>query len=174
MRIARGTLLAALVVAVGATLPVRGADEAGPVDAKAAFDRLKGLVGTWEGEAHGQAMTVVFRLTGAGSALVETQFPGTDHEMVSVYHLDGDDLRMTHYCAAGNQPRVKLAREKSKVDDLMFDFDGGTNLDPAKDIHIHDVRITLKDADHVESKWVAYVNGKPSEHAESFVLTRKK
>ena len=54
--------------------------------------------------------SVVYKLTGAGSALVETQFPGTGHEMVSVYHLDGDDLRMTHYCAAGNQPRVKLDR----------------------------------------------------------------
>ena len=86
--------------------------------------------------------SVVYKLTGGGSAgIVETQFPGSDHEMVSVYHLDGDDLRMTHYCVAGNQPHVKLDRANSKPDQLIFVFDGGTNLDPHKDMHIHGVKI---------------------------------
>src|SRR5262245_29087300 len=112
-------------------LPVLASSlRADDVAAKDAFEKLKGLVGTWEGKAHGEEVTVVFKLTGAGSALVETQFPGSAHEMVSVYHLDGDDLRMTHYCAVGNQPRVKLDRKTSKADDLFFAFDGGTNLDP--------------------------------------------
>ena len=121
------------------------------VDAKAAFARLKTLKGTWKSQiksddqspehkelAKHDAMEppVVYKLTGAGSAVVETQFPGTGHEMVSVYHLDGDDLRMTHYCAAGNQPRVKLDRAHSTPDQLIFVFDGGTNLDPEKD-HAH-------------------------------------
>jgi hypothetical protein len=174
MRTVRGTTLAALVVAMAGFMPLRAADEAGPLDAKAAFERLKGLVGTWEGEAFGQTVTVVFRLTGAGSALVETQFPGTEHEMVSVYHMDGDDLRMTHYCAVGNQPRVKLAKDRSKADDLVFDFDGGTNLNPDKDHYIHDVRIQFKDADHIESRWASWADGKPSEHVADFALTRKK
>lgn len=164
----------AAVVAAAAMVPAAGLARGEDVGAKAAFEKLKGLVGTWEGQAHGETLTVVFKTTGAGSALVETQFPGSPHEMVSVYHLDGDDLRMTHYCAVGNQPRVVLDRKASKADDLIFAFDGGTNLDPAKDIHIHDVRITLRDADHIESRWVAYQNGKPSERAENFVLTRKK
>lgn len=163
-------VVGALVVVVGVVGSARG-DEVG---AKEAFERLKGLVGTWEGKGHGEDFTVVFKLTGAGSALVETQFPGSSHEMVSIYHLDGDELRMTHYCAAGNQPRVKLDRKASKADDLIFNFDGGTNLDPAKDMHIHDVRIVLKDADHIESRWVAYQGGKPAEREENFALTRKK
>ena len=98
-------------------------------------------------EDHKGDKSVIYKLTGAGSALVETQFPGSDHEMVSVYHLDGDDLRMTHYCAAGNQPRVKLDRANSKPDELIFVFDGGTNLDPAER-HAHP-----RSQDHVSRRW---------------------
>ena len=85
------------------------------IEAEAAFKKLKTLVGSWTAKTshdekkeeakkdHEDAMpdevSVTFNLTGAGSALVETQFPGMPHEMVSVYHLDGKELRMTHYCA---------------------------------------------------------------------------
>ena len=145
------------------------------IDARAAFKRIKTLAGTWKCQTsdeekadHGKAKDedhkgeapVVYKLTGAGSALVETQFPGSNHEMVSVYHLDGEDLRMTHYCAAGNQPRVKLDRANSKPDELIFVFDGGTNLDPAKDMHIHGVKITFHEDGKVTSAWEGYVGGK--------------
>jgi hypothetical protein len=157
------------------------------VDAKAAFARLKTLVGTWkcqiadehqagkskEHEDHANGDTpVTYKLTGAGSALVETQFPGTAHEMVSVYHLDGDDLRMTHYCAAQNQPRVKLDRVNSTLDHLIFVFDGGTNLDPQKDMHIHGLQITFHQDGKVTSAWESYAGGKKASTA-SFVMTRQ-
>ena len=157
------------------------------VDAKAAFARLKTLVGTWkcqsthedqagrskEHEDHAQADTAVtYKLTGAGSALVETQFPGAPHEMVSVYHLDGDDLRMTHYCALQNQPHVKLDRASSTRDHLIFVFDGGTNLDPQKDMHIHGLEITFHQDGKVTSAWEGYAEGKKAATA-SFVMTRQ-
>jgi hypothetical protein len=157
------------------------------IDAKAAFARIKTLAGTWKSQApvedkadHGKAKeeehkgekSVIYKLTGAGSALVETQFPGSDHEMVSVYHLDGEDLRMTHYCAAGNQPRVKLDRANSKPDELIFVFDGGTNLDPQKDMHIHGVKITFHDDGKVTSTWESYAGGKKAMTLD-FNLTRQ-
>ena len=162
------------------------------VDAKAVFARLKTLAGTWKcqisdqhkpGEAkdeehkakeegHAKEASVIFKLTGAGSALVETQFPGSGHEMVSVYHLDGDDLRMTHYCAAGNQPRVKLDRTKSTPEHLIFVFDGGTNLDPAKDMHIHGLEITFHEDGKVTSDWEGYTDGK-SAGKTSFQMTKQ-
>jgi hypothetical protein len=157
------------------------------LDAKATFKRLKTLVGTWKGEladahkaarkaehqdGHPATATVTYHLTGAGSALVETQFPGGAHEMVSVYHLDGDDLRMTHYCAAGNQPRVKLDRAHSQPDHLIFVFDGGTNLDPKKDMHIHGLEITFHKDGQVTSAWEGYAGGK-SMGTSSFVMTRE-
>jgi hypothetical protein len=151
-------------------------DKAKPgVDAKAAFARLKALKGTWTSQIKSDDQSadhkelakhdpaeppVVFSLTGAGSAVVETQFPGMGHEMVSVYHLDGDDLRMTHYCAAGNQPRVKLDRAHSTPDQLIFVFDGGSNLDPEKDHHIHGLTITFLPDGKVSSAWEGYADGK--------------
>jgi hypothetical protein len=156
------------------------------IDAKAAFARIKKLAGTWKsqtsmestaehkekGENHQGEDSVIYRLTGAGSALVETQFPGSAHEMVSVYHLDGEDLRMTHYCAAGNQPHVKLDRAHSTPDELIFVFDGGTNLDPQKDHHIHGVKITFHEDGKVTSVWEGYGGGK-KDGAATFVMTRQ-
>lgn len=146
-------------------------------DARAAFAQLKGLAGTWTSEAgapghgHGER-AVIYRVSAAGSAVVETQFPDTDHEMISVYHLDGDSLLMTHYCAAGNQPRLKLDLAASKPGDLVFAFDGGTNLDPAKDLHVHSARLILKDQHHLREEWTAHVDGAPLDPATTFDLTR--
>ena len=92
--------------------------------------------------------------------------------MVSVYHLDGDDLRMTHYCAARNQPRVKLDRANSTPDHLIFVFDGGTNLDPQKDMHIHGLQITFHEDGKVTSAWEGYQEGKKA-GTTSFVMTRQ-
>jgi hypothetical protein len=162
------------------------------VEARAAFARLKKLAGTWKAEtassgeaakkfkakseehkdAHGAWSSVIFKLTGAGSALVETQFPGAPHEMVSVYHLDGQELRMTHYCAAGNQPRLKLDRAKSRTDHLVFVFDGGTNLDPKKDGHIHNLDITFHEDGRVTSNWEGY-SGEKSAGCTAFLMTRQ-
>jgi len=154
------------------------------VDAKTAFAKIKTLVGDWTGETSGAygakedgqhkkvEAVVTYRLTGAGSALVETQGPGTPHEMVSVYHLDGDDLRMTHYCAAQNQPRLKLDRANSAPDHLIFVFDGGTNFDPQKDLHIHGLEITFQKDGHIKSAWEAYTEGK-SAGIHAFAMSRK-
>jgi hypothetical protein len=189
-----------LVVVAGATVflggvcPADAGDDApakGGVEAKAAFARLKKLAGTWtveldatgkaadfkklvekNKERHAAHESVIFKLTGAGSALVETQMPGAPHEMVSVYHLDGDDLRMTHYCAAQNQPRLKLDRARSKPDHLIFTFDGGSNLDPKKDMHIHGLEITFHEDGRVTSAWEGYMGDKPF-GTTSFIMTRQ-
>lgn len=141
--------------------PVAAGDEPG-LTAKAAFDRMKSLAGEWtsETQAGKPAEKVVYRVISNGSVVMETLFPGTNHEMVSMYHLDGGELRMTHYCAIGNQPRLKLDKAASKPDELHFVFDGGTNLDPARDSHMHSARISFRDARHVEAEWEAYAGGK--------------
>ena len=79
-----------------------------------------------------------------------------------MYHLDGDDLVLTHYCAGGNQPILRLDREHSTAEKLVFDFTGGTNLDPAKDHHIHAAEIELTEGGGMESVWTGYAEGKPA------------
>ena len=142
------------------------------------LDRIKKLAGTWvaaddKGKPTDQVVSV-FKVTAAGSAVHETIFPGAGHEMVSVYHQDGKDVVMTHYCSLGNQPKMKLdPASTDKV--LKFVFAGGTNLDPAKDMHMHEGSIKWIDDDHIEWSWSGYRDGKPAEgHGVSMKLVRKK
>jgi hypothetical protein len=142
------------------------------------LEKMKKLAGTWvmadaDGKPTDQIVSVV-KVTSAGSAVHETLFPGQAHEMVSVYYRDGEDLVMTHYCALGNQPRMK-ADPKSPSNQLHFQFAGGTNLDPAKDKHMHEGTLTFIDDDHIQWSGVCWEGGKPLEgHCPVFKLVRKK
>ena len=142
------------------------------------LERIKKLAGTWveadkDGNPTDKVVSVV-KVIAAGSTVHETLFPGQPMEMVSVYHLDGADLVMTHYCMLGNQPRMK-ADPKSPANQIRFQFAGGTNLDPAKDTHMHEGTLTFVDDDHIETSGVAWVNGKPSpDHCGTMKLVRKK
>ncbi len=145
-------------------------------DQKAAFERLKALAGAWEGKAgHGDQLgpaTVRWETISAGTAVMETLFPGTPHEMRSVYFLDGGELVLTHYCAMGNQPKMRLS-PASTDRTLVFEFAGGTNVDPAKDVHIHSGTIQLVGPDALEAEWTVWGGGKQT-GANRFVLARKR
>jgi hypothetical protein len=145
--------------------------------ANAAFDRLKELAGDWriaspKDESRNSKIDVRYRLTAGGTALVETLFPGGDKEMVTVYHRDGDQLMLTHYCMAGNQPRMRATPGDVK-DELFFEFAGGTNLDAAKDLHMHDYRVRFLGSDHIHAEWEYYREGKAAGKHE-FDLVRTK
>jgi hypothetical protein len=142
------------------------------------LERIKGLVGSWvEADKDGRPtdkVVSVFRLTAGGSAVHETIFPGQPQEMISVYHQDGADLVMTHYCVLGNQPRMK-ADPKAPSNQIRWTFAGGTNLNPAKDAHMHEATLTFVDTDHIELAGVAWVDGKPApDHCGQMKLVRKK
>lgn len=108
--------------------------------------------------------SVEYRLTGSGTALVETLGPGSPFEMVSVYHMDNDSLVMTHYCGAGNQPFMKF--KPGKVASVVFfDFVRGSNMKPG-DMHMHRVTHTFDGPDHVVSEWQSFKDGKPGEKAK--------
>lgn len=153
-----------------------GKASAQPSAAAAQLERLKALAGTWTGTAaHGdgpaQDATVTWRVTGAGSAVVETLFPGTPHEMTTVYHLDGEALVLTHYCAAGNQPTMRaLPSQDPSI--IAFDFVRGSNMKPG-DHHMHSARLVLAGDDRLETEWVTWTGGKAAGTAR-FTLTRQK
>ena len=97
------------------------------------MEKLAALEGDWMLlDEEGRETDVVgstFRLTAGGSVLVETMFPNSPdgHEMVNVYHADGDRVLMTHYCAEGNQPRlvVEASDDENRLD---LRFESITNL----------------------------------------------
>ena len=145
--------------ALGATLVSAAHGKDDGVTAKAAFQAMAGLAGTWQGQAAGEPAQVLYRLASAGSVVMETQFPGTDHEMITMYHLDGAELVATHYCAAGNQPRFKLDRQHSTAGKLLFAFAGGSNLNPKRDSHLHGGEIAIKGLDAILAQWDHWQNG---------------
>ena len=115
---------------------------------------------------------VGYRVTAAGTTVVETLFEGTPHEMVTMYTVDGGRVALTHYCAAGNQPRMR-ARAGGGPGRLVFEFAGGTGFDPRRDAHMHDATLTFVDADHLHAEWTSWERGRPAGVAV-FELTRAK
>ena len=167
-----------LVLALSLALPAPAAEPpaassaAAPTSAEA-LARLKELAGRWQASSPQVpgGLVVSWKVTAGGSAVMETMFEGTPHEMVSMYFLDGDELRMTHYCAAGNQPRMRYDARRSSGDELAFVFDGGTSFNPRKDMHIHEGRIHLG-GEAVKEHWAAWMDGKQSDVKE-FTLDAK-
>jgi len=104
-----------------------------------------------------------------GSALMsEIHAQGKD-DMITMFHLDGNRLLMTHYCGAGNQPRMKAVASDAKS--VSFEFVDGTNIAP-RDGHMQHVTFTQPDADHHTEDWVFLDHGK--ELKELFRLERVK
>jgi hypothetical protein len=141
------------------------------------LERFKQLAGDWTGKGafNGKEMDNVqikYKVTSNGTAVVETIGPGTEHEMVTVIHQDGNDLALTHYCALGNQPHMK-ARIKDDANKVDFEFTGASNLKSDKEMHMHSVTYTFVDKDTLRADWTNYNDGKKAGTA-IFELKRKK
>ncbi|MGA2005622.1 MAG: hypothetical protein ABSG70_19740 [Terriglobales bacterium] len=139
-------------------------------DAHKSFDLLKGMEGKWVGKnSKGEPLEVTFRMTAGGSALMSEIHGHGPENMITMFHMDGDRLIMTHYCGAGNQPRMKVVAVDPKS--VSFEFFDGTNIAPG-DGHMQHVTFTTPDADHHTEEWVFADKGK--EMKEVFTLERAK
>jgi hypothetical protein len=172
----RFTLLAVITLALGI-----GRAYVSPAQddnsAATAFGKLKLLAGDWEGtfEWTGArtgkgSMNAAYYLTGNGSALVENLIMEGAPIMTSVYHLDGADLRMTHYCGAQNQPRLKAERIDLAHGAIDFGFVDITNLRSAAAPHVHGLELRLTDSNHITVTFLFQSDGKESR--EKIVLKR--
>lgn len=86
------------------------------------------LVGTWHGTTvAGAAVDVTYRAIAGGSALAET-FGGPTRVTMTLFHPDHGGLVATHYCAQGNQPRLRAVAVQPNV--LRFAEADVTDLDP--------------------------------------------
>jgi hypothetical protein len=140
----------------------------------ARFEQFKQLAGDWVGKEKGKGdmeIQVKYKVTSGGSAVVETLMPGTDHEMVTVIHPDGNDLLLTHYCMLGNQPQMK-ATGKGDDNTVAFKFVRATNMKSDKDMHMHDVTFTFVNKDTLRAEWTHFNDGKDAGRVV-FELKRK-
>jgi len=148
-------------------------------DAQKSFDKLKTLAGAWEG--HGTTtppvpdmpdiMQVDLQVLSSGNALKHEMMgkpkadgadgKDADHPVTMVY-LDGDRLLLTHYCDAGNRPRM-AARVSPDGNTVEFDFvdvSGST-----KHGHMDHAVFTIIDANHHTEDWTYLMPGDKPMHA---------
>jgi hypothetical protein len=93
----------------------------------ASWDRLQRLAGAWSGTADsGAKVEIVVRPIANASALAET-FGKPGKETMTLYHADDGGLVATHYCAQGNQPRLRAT--SIAADRIVFEQADITGLD---------------------------------------------
>jgi hypothetical protein len=149
-----GTRVLAAVVTVVFAFAIGPARAGG--NGSAAFERLKSLAGHWETETSNRdKATLDLELTSGGTAIIERSHvteEGKSVEMITLYYLDGEQLKMTHYCMAGNQPTMRGAYAPD-AKTLTFEFEGATNLKSPNDGHMHHAVYTFIDNDHFKTTW---------------------
>jgi hypothetical protein len=140
----------------------------------AEFAQVKKLEGHWEGitkeDGKDKPVTADYRITAGGAAVVETLFAGTAHEMVSVYHPEGEGVAMSHYCLLGNHPKMTL--KKASDNSMFFEMKGHDGIASTKEPHMHSLLITFKSPTEITQEWTNFENGKAGEKAV-FTLVKK-
>ena len=140
-------------------------ETAGP----AAYARLKTLVGNWEADTPMGRSRVSYTLIAGGTSLVERETGDQMPEMLTVYYLDGDRLLLTHYCMAGNQPRMQAQSYRADSGEVVFKFLDATNLPNPGAGHMHNATIRVPDHDHFSAEWEFYEGGqKKMAHAAQY------
>lgn len=148
-------------------------------DAQKSFDKLKTVAGSWEGPVKieppmpemgdGKPVHISFRITSRGNAMVhEMQEAGSkedptkyDHP-VTMFYLDNGRLYLTHYCDAGNRPRM-VAKASPDGKTVEFDF-----VDVTGDLqygHMTHALFTFIDAQHHSEDWTFLMPGDKLMHA---------
>ena len=148
-------------------------------DAQKSFDKMKTLAGSWEGhvttvptepDIEGKLIEVSLRVTSMGNALMhEATGAGRPDDPITMFYLDGDRLLLTHYCDAGNRPRMtgKLSPDGKTVKFEFLDVAGSTQYG-----HMHQGEFTFIDANHHSEDWT-FMHGDKPVHAH-FDLHRTK
>jgi hypothetical protein len=161
-----GSLLTVVLVVAGGVL-VAAADRESPAasPARATFARLAKLEGTWTGRStKGWVETVELRLIAGGSVLLETSRFHDDPEgknaMATTYQMDGEALLLTHYCEAGNAPRLVASAFEDGGSTVTFTFRDGVNLASRDHGHMDTMLLHLRDERHFDSRWTWYQDGK--------------
>jgi len=130
--------------------------------ARQMFERLKSLEGRWETvSTAGWAEITTFEVIARGSVVMSstTFAEAPDRKMVTMFHLDGERLVLTHYCEARNQPRLEAEKIDLEAGRVAFVFAGGSNLPNRDHGHMDSAVFTLPGNDTYRSRWSWYEAG---------------
>jgi hypothetical protein len=125
-----------------------------------AFTKLKALVGDWEAKTErGTLIRVSYRLIAGDSVLVQ-RFITPSGETETVFHPDRSRVIATHYCAQGNQPRLRLDAGSTDTR-FVFTFLDATNLENPTSSHLVRLELQLAGADDYTETETYDDGGKP-------------
>ena len=161
------TIMFLLVLVLAPLATYSGEYQKAPDTHSKDFDKMKDLVGVWEGKADTgkgtEMIEATYELTSAGNAIVERLFVGQPHEMVTVYYDFNGQLSMTHYCSLGNQPHMDIMNSGEK--DMIFVLsEKNPNLSSLKETHMHALKISFDGMDTITHTWTLYENGEKKSH----------
>lgn len=138
-----------------------------------AFHKLQALNGDWEGkDADGNTVKTSFELAAGGTAVMETLTMSGMEQMLTLYSVDRDGIALVHFCPTNNQPRMRAVPSSAAVKELVFAFQGATNLpDPAIG---HEQKLVLQftGADQIVEHWTWRKNGKDTEMIYTFTRSQ--
>jgi hypothetical protein len=156
------TLAVFLWLVIGPLAVSSGGTQMGSVSHSKDFEKMKQLVGVWDGTTDmgkgAVAMKATYELTSAGNAIIERLFVGLPYEMVTVYYDYNGKLAMTHYCSLGNQPHMELMNPGEN--NMLFVLsEKNPNLASVKETHMHSLNISFDNKDNITHTWSLYENG---------------
>jgi len=164
------TALGAIALAVGPAL-ADARPATGP-QPNVAFDKMKSLVGEWEGTTKdGKTVKVTYKLVADGSALMEQLETPMESTMITMYHPDGSRLLMTHYCSAHNQPRMRAEVTAPDPKSITFNFLDATNLSSPAEGHMERLVVSFDDPGHFTQEWT--FRAKDQKQTDVFRFERK-
>jgi hypothetical protein len=167
--------LPATIVLLIVTASMWATDAPNATDSAAAFAQLKSLAGNWESNApDGKKSHARYEVVSGDSAVVErfeSDAMGPANAMITVYYLDGNHLRLTHYCMAHNQPRMQAESFNRSTGELRFTFLDATGLPGPEAGHMHNATFHFVDPDHFTADWQFFEGGRPK-MTESMQYTR--
>jgi len=162
------TLLAALVICLFALagpgiFAVATSAPSGTLaepDTKKSFETLKALAGSWEGRVttvpsvpamEGKIARVSLRVTSMGNTLMhDLSVSGLKDNPITMFYLEDSQLKLTHYCDAGNRPRMtgKASPDGKTFEFNFLDITGANHYG-----HMHRAALNVIDANHHTEEW---------------------
>ena len=128
----------------------------------AAFERLKSLAGEWQAKSSkGWDEPVSYQIVAGGSVVVESNSfkDAPQNTMFTMFHLDGDRLLATHYCASGNQPRLIASGVSDDGRQLTFTYLDATGLPSRDHGHMDQAVFRFLAPDRFTARWTWYQKG---------------
>jgi len=140
----KSTLVITLLFLASLAFAQSEAKPAAPSEADKSFDTMKTLAGKW-----------------LGAVTVDPPQHEMDHPVTMMYR-ENDQLLLTHYCDAGNRPRMagKVSPDGKKVEFEFLDISGSNKFG-----HMNHAVFTVIDANHHLEDWTYMTPGDKPIHA---------